>query len=217
MITSFIKKNFLLICLAITGLLYTNQVIAQETGSEKAWEAFEEYFVVENVGNLHLFSPTGEQNNPDYTFYGTSIDRGLYGLFSANWRDDLPEDFKTYALYKIRYGAQDAYLIRFAGNGTQNMIGLFTKKGDKLAFVRTLSSYYCSDTSCWQMDSWLQDFDGDTRLDILQKARVVQYTLMDAPIDEYTQVLRQQKDGTFYQTNDFSIELGDYDLQTVDK
>lgn len=215
--TFLIRSTMLSFCLAIMGLFCTNPILAQESANDKAWEAFEEKFKVENVGNLHLYAATAKQNNPDFTFYGTPVDRGLYGLFSANWREDLPEDFETYALYKIRYGASDAYLLRFAGTGTQNMIGLFTKKNDKLVFIRTLASYYCSTTSCWQMDSWLQDFDGDTRLDILQKARVVQFTLMDAPIDEYTQVLRQKKDGTFYPTDEFSIALKNYDLKTMEK
>lgn len=211
-----IKNTLLIITLFFTLLLSTTVLVAQ-TDNQKAWADFEENFEVSNVGNLHLFAPTSTQNNPDFTFYGTPIERGLYGLFSANWRDELPEDFNTYGLYKIRYGASDAYLLRFQGSGTQNMIGLFTKKDDQLVFVRTLASYHCSESMCWQMDSWLQDFDGDTRLDILQKARVVQFTLMGAPIDEYTQVLRQNSDGSYSPTEKFSIALKDYRFKTNDQ
>lgn len=197
-------------------LLSTSMLLAQ-SANQKAWAAFEANFEVTNVGNLHLFAPTTNQNNSDFTFYGTPIERGLYRLFSANWRDELPKDFNTYALYKIRYGASDAYLLRFQGAGTQNMIGLFTRKNDQLVFVRTLASYHCSESMCWQMDSWLQDFDGDTRLDILQKARIVQFTLMGAPIDEYTQILRQNSDGSFSPTEKFSITLDDYMFKTNDQ
>jgi hypothetical protein len=191
-------------------------LVAQDA-DQKAWAAFEENFELSNVGNLHLFAPTSVQNNTDFTFYGTPIERGLYRLFSANWRDELPNDFNTYALYKIRHGASDAYIMRFQGPGTENMIGLFIRKGDQLVFLRTLASYYCSESRCWQMDSWLQDFDGDTRLDILQKVRVLQFTLMGAPIDEYTQVLRQHKDGSYSPTEKFSIALEDYQFKTSDQ
>lgn len=213
----FIIKNSLSTYFLLFALLScTSMLFAQETEA-KAWAAFEENFEVSNVGNLHLFAPTSTQNNSDFTFYGTPIERGLYRLFSANWRDELPSDFSTYALYKIRYGASDAYLLRFEGTGTENMIGLFTKKDDQLVFVRTLASYHCSDSMCWQMDSWLQDFDGDTRLDILQKARIVQFTLMGAPIDEYVQVLRQNNDGSFSTTEKFSISLKDYQFKTSEQ
>lgn len=197
-------------------LLSSTGLIAQNA-NPKAWAAFDENFEVSNVGNLHLFAPTSNQNNADFTFYGTPVERGLYRLFAANWRDELPDDFKTYALYKIRYGASDAYLLRFEGPGTENMIGLFTRKDDQLVFIRALASYHCSESMCWQMDSWLQDFDGDTRLDILQKARVVQFTLLGAPIDEYTQVLRQNKDGSFSPTENFSIALKDYTFKTSEQ
>ncbi len=210
-------KNTLSIAILFFTLLLSTTVLVAQTDNHKAWVAFEKNFEVTNVGNLHLFAPTSTQNNPDFTFYGTPIERGLYGLFSANWRDELPEDFNTYALYKIRYGASDAYLLRFQGSGTQNMIGLFTKKDDQLVFIRTLASYHCSESMCWQMDSWLQDFDGDTRLDILQKARFVQFTLMGAPIDVYTQVLRQNNDGSFSPTEKFSITLDDYMFKTNDQ
>lgn len=208
---------FCTLALLVTSFLIPEQLSAQEDFSSKSWAAFDEHFDVSDVGNLHIYSPTDAQNNPDFTFYGTPLDRGLYGLFSSNWRKDLPEDFKTYALYKIRHGSDDAYIMRFAGTGTQNMIALFTKKGDKLVFLRNLSTYYCGYSSCWQMDSWIQDFDGDTRLDILQKARVEQFTLMGAPVDEYTQTLRQQRDGSYYPTSEFEINLDDYNFKSSDE
>ncbi|WP_020539206.1 hypothetical protein [Lewinella cohaerens] len=213
MFRSLIKNTLPISCLALT-ILFSISNLAAQNDNASAWVAFEKNFEIANVGNLHLFAPTKTQNDPDFTFYGTPVERGLYRLFSANWRDELPSDFKTYALYKIRYGATDAYLLRFHGPGTQNMIGLFTKKKDQLVFVRNLANYYCSESMCWQMDSWLQDFDGDTRLDILQKARVVQFTLMGAPVDEYTQVLRQNEDGTFSPTEQFSIALKNYLFKT---
>lgn len=212
-----LMKNMLLHSSFLLVTLLTSTMLLGQNTNTKAWTAFDKNFEVTNVGNLHLFAPTATQNNTDFTFYGTPIDRGLYRLFSANWRDELPDDFNTYALYKIRYGASDAYLLRFQGPGTQNMIGLFTRDNDQLVYIQTLASYYCNDSICWQMDSWLQDFDGDTRLDILKKARVVQFTLMGAPIDEYTQVLQQNNDGTFSPTEKFAISLEDYQFETIEQ
>ncbi|RME92976.1 MAG: hypothetical protein D6772_16345 [Bacteroidetes bacterium] len=180
-----------------------------------AVRAFDEYFELSNVGNLHLWAAATSQPDLDYPFLGKKIPRGLYGLFAENWREDLPSDFDTYAVYKIKQGAKDAYLLRFAGPGTHNMIAMF-ELGDngKLQHVRTLATYHCGDGLCIQTDSWLQDFDGDTRLDILQKSRLMQYTLRHRPTDVYTQVLRQQKDGTYIVTKQYDIDLNDYDLHT---
>lgn len=178
-------------------------------------QAFAEYFEPANVGNLHIWAATTTRPDLNYPFRGEQLPRGLYGLFAANWSEELPADFDTYAVYTIKHGARDAYILRFAGPDTYNMIGLFRLgTDDKLHHLRTLATYHCGDGLCIQTDSWLQDFDGDTRIDILQKSRVMQYTLLNRPTDEYQQVLLQQKDGTYISTRQHDIDLRDYDLKT---
>lgn len=204
-----IRKAMLLLLLLFAGAI--GVAYAQTADNKNAIDAYKQLFEETNVGNLHIYSLTEEERAaPDDFFYGQQIPRGLFGLFSANWRDELPADFEAYALFKIKHGEGDAYLMRFAGPGTQNLIGLFTIKGDKVAFLKVLSSHSCNQNTCWQTDSWIQDFDGDTRLDILQKVRVLQFTLMDAPVEEYSQVLRQGDDGKFTLSKEIDIDIVSY-------
>jgi hypothetical protein len=203
-----VRKVMLLLLLMFVGAV--GIAYAQSANERTALNAYKQLFEESNVGNLHVYSLDGSTDSPEDYFYGERIPRGLYGLFAANWRDELPDDFEAYALFKIKHGAGDAYLMRFAGLGTQNLIGLFSIEGEKVTFLKILSSHSCSDSTCWQTDSWIQDFDGDTRLDILQKVRVLQFTLMNAPVEEYSQVLRQDKNGRFVVTKELDLDVADY-------
>lgn len=187
----------------------------RELGGRKA--AFDELFQEKNVGNLHVFSPTEEEAMPSHFFHGEEIPRGFFGLFAENWREELPEDTKAHAVFKIRNGRGNAYILRFAGADTRNMIALFSFEADKLIFRRTLSMYYCGQGVCYQMDSWVRDFDGDARLDILQRARMTQTAMLEAPVDTYVQPLRQTEDGTFVETRTFEYDLSDYNFEPVDQ
>lgn len=194
-------------------LLLPQSVMAQYNTEDKgALESFKALFEETNISNMHIYSASAE-NEGDYFFDGEQVPRGLYGLFAANWREELPADFKAYAVFKIRHGAGDAYVMRFAGQGTQKMIALFIIEDGKVKYLQTLASHYCNEESCWQMDSWIQDFDGDTRLDILQKARMLQFTLMDAPVNEYAQVLLQTKAGTYRKDDDVQVKVSTYEFE----
>lgn len=198
---------------ALFLLLFTSSVQAQyATEDQGAIATFVDLFEISNVGNLHVYAPLDKPAEEDYYFKGERIPRGLYGTFAQNWRNDLPADFEAFALYAIRNGTEDAYLIRFAGRGTNNMIGLFRIEGEKVVFVKTLANHFCNEQNCWQMDSWIQDVDGDTRLDILQKARMLEYTLMDAPVSEYNQLLLQTKDGQYQAAEGMNISWSSYDF-----
>jgi hypothetical protein len=207
-----VRRAMLLLLFLFVGA--AGITFAQSNDERTAINAYKQLFEESNVGNLHVYSLDRNSNSPDDYFYGERIPRGLYGLFSANWRDEFPDDFEAYALFKIKHGASDAYLMRFAGLGTQNLIGLFAIEEEKVVFLRILSSHSCNNSTCWQTDSWIQDFDGDTRLDILQKVRVLQFTLMNAPVEEYSQVLRQDKSGRFVVTKEVNIDLSDYKFRS---
>ena len=186
--------------------------VDEETKGSAMAEAFVSYFDGENVGNLHIYAPQGSWADPDYAFHGKKLPKGLRGLFANNWREELPEDFRTYAVYQIRWGDENAYILRFAGAGTNNLIALFRLEGDRLYYLRTLAAYHCMNDYCFQLDSWIQDFNGDVMLDILQKARTVQHFLVKQPMDEYTQFLEQNDRGEFHPADPEGINLKDYRL-----
>lgn len=188
-------------------------------------EKFTALFQIKNVGNMHVYawSPETEDEDPAY-FEGTLVPRGLYGIFAENWREELPEDFKAYATYRVRNGKGNAftgegtaYILRFEGPGTENMIGLFKMENNKLRFMKALAYYHCNESLCFQLDSWLQDFDGDTQLDVLQKTKIRQMPIVATPMDEYVQVFRQTKEGEFEQTRGIDISVEDYDIISEDQ
>jgi hypothetical protein len=172
---------------------------------------FDRYFDVDNIGNLHVYAPADKYDvKDDYYFKGELLPKKFEGLYADNWRENLPKEMKTFAVSKIRNGEEDAYILRFEGLGTQNMIGLFEVENDLLRFKKRLAYQYCYDYVCFQLDSWIQDFDGDARLDILQKVVVVDSYLKDQVIDEFMQQLRQNEDGDFVPTTKFSINTDKY-------
>lgn len=207
--------RYLLLLFSSLLILATSPLFAQvdeETKGNAMAEAFVSYFTGENIGNLHIYAPQDSWADPDYAFHGKKLPKGLRGLYGENWREELPEDFRTYAVYQIRWGDENAYILRFAGTGTNNLIALFRLEGDKLYYLRTLAAYNCMNDYCFQLDSWMQDFNGDAMLDILQKAKTVQHFLVEQPMDEYTQFLEQDKTGAFKPADPSGIKLDDYRL-----
>lgn len=177
--------------------------------------SFKSTFEGSNVGNLHLFPATAAEPGAAYPFRGTKLSKSYRVLFDEDLLSNLQHEFDAYAVYSVRHGSGNAYIIRFEGPGTQNLIGLFMIDNDELAFLRSLALYDCKNQKCLQMDSWLQDFDGDTRIDILQKAAVDQAIFPQNQENEFAQLLRQGEDGFFEEVKSMSIDMSDYRLENL--
>jgi hypothetical protein len=205
----FLKPVQLVTCILLLVIWWGGGVMYAQ--SNQRLQEFDRYFEVDNIGNLHVFTTANTYDiKDDYYFKGELLPKKFEDLFADNWRESLPEELRTYAVSKVRNGDEDAYILRFEGIGTQNMIGLFEIENELLRFKRRLAYQYCYDYVCFQLDSWIQDFDGDARLDIFQKVVVVDSYLTDQLIDEYEQQLRQNGEGDFVPTSGFSINKDEY-------
>jgi hypothetical protein len=163
---------------------------------------------------MHFYLPTGEMDY-DYFFKGTELPRGLFGIFDGAWRDDMPEDFKAFAVYAIRGEGKPYYILRFSGEQIDPFIALFEIKGNKLKYKSTLATYWCGESYCLQKDSWMQDFDGDVRLDILTKVKMTDDRRKNQVIEEYYTIMQQTENGALISNSQMDVDVNDYFMHDV--
>jgi hypothetical protein len=190
-----------------------DQYPANNQADTKREAIFATYFAEANVSNTHYYVPQGDVS-ADYLYKGTELPRGLFGIFEQEWRSTMPDDFKAYAVTAIRGEGKPYYVLRFSGEGTDEMIGLFEIVNDILYHKATLASYWCENIYCQQKDSWLQDFDGNVRLDILTKVKFTDKRRDDQVIEEYYTILKQQKDGKFVKDSQMDVDVNDYFMES---
>lgn len=187
------------------------QYPANNTADSKREALFATYFEEANVGNAHVFAVRDEMPE-DYFYKGTELPRGLFGMFETKWRSTMPDNFKAYAVAAIRGEGKPYYLLRFEGKGTNAQIALFEVANDILYHKITLAGYTCDQGVCHQKDSWIQDFDGNVRLDILTKVRVTAEDEQQV-IKAYHVIHKQLKDGSFVKDSQMDVDVKDYFMQ----
>ena len=222
-----LKKNvfyffpFLLLC------LYTKPAQSQaddELGSSITYpaagnaitspkvRAFIQLFQSENVGNLHVYAHKGTTPPNDYVFTGQPIGGSHTELFDEEHKRWLSiYQHYAFAVYSIRGDEQQYYIIRLADAKGNNRLELFELNDDQLKHNQTLASYTCEATNCMQVDSWLQDINGDTRIDIIQKSK----TYSSNQSKENLIIFKQTKDGDFIQSTEMHVEKGDYKMEPI--
>jgi hypothetical protein len=189
----------------------TSQYPANNVADSKLEAIFASYFEDANVSNLHVYIPQ-EEITEDYYFKGKELARGLFGVFDSKWRDEMPEDFKAFAISVIRGAGKPYYLIRFSGKAINPTIGLFEMKGNLLRHKAILASYWCDDNRCFQKDSWLQDFDRNVSLDILTKVRITEDWQGEKLVEEYYNIYKQSEDGILVSDDKMDVEVNNYFL-----
>lgn len=185
------------------------QYPANNRPDTKRQAIFNTYFEEANVSNMHFYVPDGELDS-DYLYAGTELPRGLFGLFRSEWRDELPDNFKAYAVFSIRGDGKPYYILRLAGEDVDPTIGLYELANNKLHHKATLATNWCGSSYCVQKDSWIQDFDGDVRLDILTKVKMTDDRRSNQVIDEYYSILQQTKTGQFISNSRMDVNVNDY-------
>lgn len=144
-------------------------LIAQQAADSGFTDLFEET----NIGNLHLFA---NANHADpYTFSGTPI--------SSEYRDFLPLKMRRQilkgklnveAIYSIRGNKlNDFYILNLHPKNRPSKLVMYRMDNERLKKIKTLAAFQCEPGSCVQIDSWISDFNGDTRLDLLQKTKSI--------------------------------------------
>lgn len=172
---------------------------------------FMETFTPGKVGNLHVYTyrttPLG-----NYYFVGKPLAINFAELYPSKLRRQMSGG-KAYAVAMIRGGEGQHFIVRSEVPGDANRIGLYEFRGDKLVEVMPLAMVSCqSSGKCRQMDSWIQDVDGDTRLDIIQRTR----TLRNGQESKVkTVVYRQLPDGDYTKKNALEIDPLDYQFKAI--
>ncbi len=222
------KYTLIKICL----LIFTLQLTAQESGSEyypkdepypapvsyanltEEEAAFIALFEDKNVGNLHVYSSKSASPDVNYFYKGQPVPPAL--------KDILPEKLalltylkgsEPHAVASIPGEAEELYLLRIPGGDWDNQISLYAMNGGQLEKLETLAYYDCNARRCLQQDSWLQDVNGDTRLDIITRQRKIRQN--NARVKYKTTVLLMQEDGTFRKSRKTDIAEKDYQMHKL--
>lgn len=169
--------------------------------------AFISVFDDTNVGNLHVFAPMKAQPATDYFFYGTDITGSFDKMLPRRTKRILRrKNAKLYATRNIRGVNGEYYILRTVDKKGNPTLDLYELAGKKLSKIKTLAQTNCKNTaSCNSLDSWIQDVNGDTRLDIIQKEKVG----MKTNVVVYTQNAR----GKFVQNDDVEVDSGKYIME----
>lgn len=150
----------------VQGYPITNQIRAN------AFKVFAEDFPNENVGFLHVYADPNVDPKEVYLMRGIPV--------SSTTRALLPEKFQRLAktMNADLYGAaaitginENLYLLRMDGP-LEDRIEMFAIRGKNVKHLKTLAFRKCSEGSCAQLDTYVTDVDGDTRLDFVQLKRV---------------------------------------------
>lgn len=169
---------------------------------------FKDFFEHTNVGNMHVY-PSSERNpTSDYYFHGEKIRRKWYKYFDRKWSTAHSKRYTAYATYAITIGDDLHFLIRFEGRKYDNSIELFTLNRGVITHRQTLASYNYELGIESQLDSWIQDFDRDTRKDILKKFSI-NYYWKERP-EEYTVLYKQLSDSDFEKNENMDVDTQDF-------
>ena len=166
--------------------------------------AFMNAFQPSNVGNMHVYAYSGAQPDAEYFFAGETLGTEMRTLFSNRTKRTIGTN-PSYAVAKIRGGAAQYYLLRYQNKRGNPTLGLFDLRDGTVDPLLTLASADCrKGTSCQQTDSWIQDVDGDTRLDVIQKMG----TVRDGEVRrERMRVYQQREDGSFRRNRSLEREV----------
>lgn len=217
--------KYIILCLWLANL---NQLSAQNDAKQAGEEpypapamydnvtadeaAFIALFDDKNVGNTHVYVPKKGKKLGDHEPYGSKITNGF--------KNFLPDDMgrmvhvkggEPRALYSIRGGNGELYVIQstdFSGNTT---IGLYSLNNESVRKIKDLAYLKCKESGCLQMDSWLQDIDGDTRIDIIQKRAKTKTS--NGKVKMKTKTYRIQRDGSLKRDKKLKIEENDYMME----
>ena len=127
-------------------------------------------FEVTDVGNLHVYDPELATGTSREYMMGTAIAPANYRYLPGKLKGALSSGQKAYAVHAIRGEGESYFLVRHpAVKGVE--LGLYRFDGEEMQHLLDLAGYQCKEDRCAQMDSWIIDLDGDTRLDVVQKIK----------------------------------------------
>ena len=174
--------------------------------------AFIELFDEQEIGNLHVY--TLPQPGNDYFFKGQPIDLAFNPLLNRELSVlTLIKGRKPEAVYRVRGKEEELYIIRMPGEEENYEIALYGWKGDKLEKMKVLSYFECKGNRCVQLESWIQDVDGDTWLDVIQKKKIIKNRGEKVKIKSTVYLMNQ--DGELQKSNDAAVNFMEYFMESI--
>lgn len=165
-----------------------------------------------NVGNLHVYTTKAKMPKEDYFFKGQELSSYYTAMLPDKWRKmTRGKKSKAYAVKSIAGADREYYIIRFLDKKGRNRLALFELKQEDLVHKLDLAEAWCKRNRCYQKDSWIQDFDGDTRVDILVKTLRARNSLDRTDVEVY----KQTRTGQFVKDNNIKIDEIKYPLEKL--
>jgi hypothetical protein len=201
-----------------------NEVTASEQNSAKlsAFNSFVDKFENWNVGNLHIYSKPQTVLDIEYYFEGKPLsndDRQFLPLDLQ--RQMINKNQPIYAVGSIRhtgdnnFSKNEMYILRMDAKKSPGQIMLYEMKNEKLVPRRVLAYNKKVWGGYLQMETWIQDIDGDTLLDLIQKGRKVKRN--GKVKKEKTKVFLLQDDGSYKEGSTNLINPADYKFEDFNK
>lgn len=179
------------------------------------WDTFKSQFDEWSVGNLHIYSRDKNVADRDYYFTGDIVSPMFQQYLPNNLRKKViikgKEPYKVASIKGQKL--EDYYILRINDGKSENTIVLYGLKKGRLDAKKTLAYFYKKRNRTFQMDSWVQDLNGDTRLDLIQKKQIKN---KDGKIvREKTKVFLQKSNGKFKRSRRTKVEKSDYKMQPI--
>ena len=129
-------------------------------------------FNVTDVGNLHVYdAELADAATAEDYMQGVAIAPTAYRFLPKAIKKQMSSGHKVYAVHSIRGEGQEYLLVKHPPLRGGVEYGLYAFDGERMQHLVDLAGYSCNGSSCTQMDSWIRDIDGDTRLDVIQKKK----------------------------------------------
>ncbi len=188
---------------------YPAPVSYQNISIEQA--KFIKLFESKNVGNLHVYPLVKQDDGSDF-FEGKPIDSGYADLLSGDLaKQTFIRNAEPRAVFSIRGNDEEYYIIRLPADVSKGEIAIYGWNNGKLEKRQTLATYACKRTRCVQMDSWIQDVNGDTRLDVIQVKKTTRANGKKVKIEKVLYLMNDK--GVFKKSNDDQVDFSDYQVQ----
>lgn len=174
--------------------------------------AFIALFDDTNVGNLHVYTTKKSDPMQDYFYKGKEMSAYYTTMLPKKWRKKTRgKAAKAYAVKNIAGAEREFYIIRFLDKKSRNHLALFELQQENLIHKMTLAQAWCKGPRCYQKDTWIQDIDGDTLLDLIVKTRRERNSLTSDDVEVY----QQTKAGNFVKNTSLNVDSTKYPLEKL--
>lgn len=175
---------------------------------------FIKLFESKNVGNLHIYPLVKQDKTADF-FDGKPITSSFSNLLTGDlFKQSFIRNEEPRALFSIRGNGEELYIIRLPDDVSEGEIALYGWNNGKMEKRQTLATYGCKRNHCVQVDSWIQDVNGDTRLDVIQVKKTIRDVGKKVKIEKTVYLM--DDNGLFKKSKYDGIDYADYKSMSMD-